>query len=275
MKAYVASNETVTRIKNAAKAEKTQWNDVLEIFKERFTDASNQIFFFVGNISDEDIKLIAKYLNNLPVTNKQKNEKNKDVYPVLAPDVNRTEVFKGKENMSIVIMLGETEGFDATLRNRCMVDMLGECLQISTTEIIREKMGDAYSPASDVSYVLEPIPAVSWTFQIQCDPKKVEKVEKAVLKIMQMYVKKGPDAETLKKAKEQMIKSREVQLQENSTWMNMIYGAYFYNEDRDERITKYNDWVNSITIEEIKELAKKYFDFSHYCVTILKPEKNK
>ncbi len=250
-------------------------NRMYEIFKERFTDASNQIFFFVGNISDEDIKLIAKYLNNLPVTNKQKNEKNKDVYPVLAPDVNRTEVFKGKENMSIVIMLGETEGFDATLRNRCMVDMLGECLQISTTEIIREKMGDAYSPASDVSYVLEPIPAVSWTFQIQCDPKKVEKVEKAVLKIMQMYVKKGPDAETLKKAKEQMIKSREVQLQENSTWMNMIYGAYFYNEDRDERITKYNDWVNSITIEEIKELAKKYFDFSHYCVTILKPEKNK
>lgn len=37
LKAYAASNETVTRIKNAARAEKTQWNTVLEIFKERFS----------------------------------------------------------------------------------------------------------------------------------------------------------------------------------------------------------------------------------------------
>ena len=36
-----------------------------EIYRERFTDAGDQIFFFVGNVSDKDIDLIAKYLNHL------------------------------------------------------------------------------------------------------------------------------------------------------------------------------------------------------------------
>ncbi|MCR4692312.1 MAG: hypothetical protein K5664_00340 [Firmicutes bacterium] len=36
LKAYDASKDTVSKIKNAARAEKTQWSNVLEIFKERF-----------------------------------------------------------------------------------------------------------------------------------------------------------------------------------------------------------------------------------------------
>lgn len=242
------------------------------VFRERFTDASNQIFFFVGNVSDEDIAMIAKYLNNLPTGGEQKNEKDRDVSPKLAPGITHGVALKGTENMSIVVMMGETEGFDATQRNRRMVDMLGECLQISTTETIREKMGDAYSPYGGVNYGLEPVPSVSWMFQIQCDSKKTDKVEKAALKVLKRYTKKGPDAETLAKAKEQMIKSRETQLQENGTWLNIIYGSYYYNENRDDVIAKYNEWVNSITADEIKELAKKYFDFTHYSVTTLKPE---
>ncbi len=37
LKVYEASNETVTKIKNTARTEKTQWNNVVEIFKERFS----------------------------------------------------------------------------------------------------------------------------------------------------------------------------------------------------------------------------------------------
>ena len=255
--------------------DKLNLDRMYEVFKERFKDASNQTFFFVGNVSDDDIRIIAKYLNNLPTGGEQKNEKDHDISPKLAAGITHGTAYKGTENMSIVVMMGETEGFDATQRNRRMVDMLGECVQISTTEIIREKMGDAYSPYGGVDYSLEPTPSVSWMFQIQCDPKKAEKVEKAAIKVLKMYAKKGPDAETLAKAKEQMIKSRETQLQENGAWMNIIYGSYYYNENRDEVISKYNEWVNSITAEEIRDLAKKFFDFNHYSVTTLKPENTK
>ena len=39
-----------------------------DIFRERFSNAAHQTFFFVGNIEDADIDLIAKYLGNLPTT---------------------------------------------------------------------------------------------------------------------------------------------------------------------------------------------------------------
>jgi zinc protease len=262
-------------IPTEADFDKLDLDRMYQIFKERFTDASNQTFFFVGNITDEDVKLMAKYLNNLPTRGEQKDEKDHDISPKLAAGVTHGLAIKGTEKMSIVIMQGETEGFEATQRNRRMADMLGECVQISTTEIIREKMGNAYSPYGGVDYSLEPVPSVSWMFQIQCDPKKAEKVEKAAIKVLKMYAKKGPDAETLAKAKEQMIKSRETQLQENGTWLGIIYGSYYYNEDRNEVIEKYNEWVNSITAEEVRDLAKKFFDFNHYSVTTLKPENTK
>ena len=262
-------------IPTEADFDKLNLDRMYQIFRERFKDASNQTFFFVGNITDDDIKIIAKYLNNLPTGGEQKNEKDHDVSPRLAAGVTHGLAIKGTEKMSIVIMQGETEGFDATQRNRRMADMLGECVQISTTEIIREKMGDAYSPMGSVGYTLEPVPTVYWVFQIQCDPNKSDKVEKAALKVLKKYAKKGPDAETLAKAKEQMIKSRETQLQENGAWMNIIYGSYYYNENRDEVIEKYNEWVNSITAEEVRDLAKKFFDFNHYSVTTLKPENTK
>ena len=103
------------------------------MFKERFKDASNQIFFFVGNVSDDDIKMIAKYLNHLPTGGEQKNETNKNIFPKLAEGVNHGLAQKGSEPMSIVYILGETDGFEATQRNRRMVDIIGECLQITTT----------------------------------------------------------------------------------------------------------------------------------------------
>ena len=243
-----------------------------EIFKERFNDASNQIFFFVGNIDDNEIALMAKYLNNLPCTGAQRNEKDKNVSPKLAAGVNHGVAVKGTEKMSIVYIMGESEGLDATPKNRRIVQALGECLQISTTEIIREKMGDAYSPGSNVSYALEPTPSVEWLFFIQCDPTKTDRVEKAAIDIVKQYAKKGPNKETLKKAKEQMIKSIETQMQENGFWMGQIYVSYYYNESRDEIVKNYEQIINSITAKEVKAMAKKFLDLNHYTVATLKPE---
>ena len=141
--------------------------------------------------------------------------------------------------------------------------------------MIREKMGDAYSPYGDVGYNLEPDPTVSWQFVIQCAPEKTAKVEKAAIQVLKTYAKKGPDAETITKAKEQLIKSRETQLQENGTWMGIIYGSYYYNENRDDVVTKYNEWINSISATEIRDFAKKFFDLNHYTVVTLKPENTK
>ena len=244
---------------------------VYQIFKERFNDASDQVFFFVGNISDDNINTIASYLNTLPTTGKQMGEKRVDHHVDLASGVTRSNTFAGTDNQAMVIISGETKDFHGDLKDRLTVDLLGELLQIRTTEVIREKMGETYSPYGTVDYSIAFDGSVSWTFYLQCAPENCASVETAALDLIRMMKNKKCDKKTLNKAKLQMIKDRETSTQNNGFWLNQIYSSYFYNESRDSNITDYEAVINSITAKDIQAMAKKYLDLTHYAVGTLKP----
>lgn len=245
---------------------------VYQIYGERFNDASDQLFIFVGNISDENIATIANYLNILPTNGKQHNEPKLDRSPKLAAGVNHSLTYAGTDKQGMVFIIGQTEGFKGSFVDRVAVDALGEALQIRTTEVIREKMGDTYSPMSNVSYDIDFDGKVSWLFLLQCAPEKCEVVEKAAIDLVKDFVKRGCDKETLHKVKLQMIKDRETRVQENGFWLSQIAGAYLYKENRNDLITDYEAIVNSLTLSDIKRLAKTYLKLNHYSVGTLKPE---
>ena len=243
------------------------------IYRERFNDASAQTFFFVGNVSDDDIKLIAKYLNNLPVNGKQKNEKFINRNPEFAKGIQHAEAVKGIEKQGMLIVTGQMNVNASELdpQTRIALQEFGDALGITTLEIIREKNGDAYSPSASVSYELMPEGQVSWMFYIGCDPEKAQKIEKDCIKIMKQYMKKGCDKKTLSKVQEQMIVNRGKARQNNGFWMGQIQGSYMYNESRDY-VEQYNEMVKNVTPKDIKALAKKYVNLDNYIVVTLRPE---
>lgn len=248
---------------------------VYQVYNERFHDASGMTFFFVGNISDADINLIAKYLNILPTDGTQKNEKRIDRNPNLAEGIKHSVTHAGIENQAMVIIIGEKKPFHGDLKERIGVSALGEAVQITTLEIIREKMGDTYSPYGSVDYNIDFDGSVNWQFYMQCAPENTKQVEDAAIGVMKQYVKKGCDTETLNKVKQQLLKKRETSMQENGFWLGQIYGSYFYGEDRDANVTQYNDIINGLTSKDIKNLAKKYLDLKHYAVGTMLPEEKK
>ena len=245
-----------------------------QIYRERFADASNQTFFFVGNVSDQDVDLIAKYLNNLPVNGKQRNDMWVNRSPKFATGIQHAEAVKGIERQGMLIMMGEMDVDVAELDplTRIAITELSEALSITVTQIIREKNGDAYSPSAGFSYDLTPTGQVSWQFYIGCDPEKAAKIEKDCIAILRQYTKKGCDNETLNKVKEQMLVNRGKSMQNNGFWMGQIQGSYIYNESRNYQVTDYERMVRSITTKDIKRLAKKYVNFNNYVVVTLRPE---
>lgn len=248
---------------------------VYNVFKERFTDASNQTFFFVGNITDADVQLIAKYLNALPCNGKQKNENWKNVSPKFAPGINRETVRKGSDNQGMLVMMGETEGFEPTLENRMAINALGDAMTITALEIIREKMGGTYSPSVNVSYDFKPDHSsgkVSWMFFINCDPDKADVIEGAIKDIIKQYLKKGADKKTLAKVKEQMIINRQNAMQNNGFWMGQIQGSYLYNESREEWINNYETLVKNVNNKQLKAFANQFIKLDNYTLVVLKPE---
>ena len=245
------------------------------IYKERFADASDFTFFFVGNVSDEMISTISKYLGNLPSINRKETWKDRSTD--FAKGIQKETVKKGMDNQGMLIMMGVTEGFEATTKNKMAVNMLSDAIGITAIEVIREKMGGTYSPSAGINYEILPKPEVSWQFYINCDPSKAGEIEKAAMDIMEQYIKKGPDDATLAKVKEQMIRARETNLKENSFWASILYGSYYYGLDRTDEVLldDYKKLVDSITAEDIKAIAKKYINLKNYIVVTLEPEQVK
>ena len=246
---------------------------MFEIYRERFNDASNQTFFFVGNVEDNDIALIAKYLNNLPVNGKQKNDKFINRNPKFTSGIQHAEAVKGIERQGMLIMSGQVNVNASELdpQTRIAITELGEALSITVTEIIREKNGDAYSPSAGFDYEISPEGQVSWQFYIGCDPEKAKKIEGDCIEILKQYMKEGCDEKTLGKVQEQMIVNRDKARQNNSFWIGQISGSYRFNESRDF-VEKYNEMVKKVTVKDIQRLAAKYVNLNNYVAVSLRPE---
>lgn len=54
--------------------------------------------------------------------------------------------------------------------------------------------------------------------------------------------------------------------------MGAIYSEYYGHEDNNPFILEYEKVLNSITVKDIKKMARKYFDLNHYTVGTLIPE---
>lgn len=247
---------------------------MFNIYRNRFADASNQTFFFVGNVSDQDVDLIARYLNHLPVNGKQRNDKFVNRNAKFAEGIQHAEAVKGIERQGMLIISGQmdVDAAELTPRTRIAIQELSEALGITVTQIIREKNGDAYSPSAGFDYEISPVGQVSWQFYIGCDPEKAAKIEKDCIEILRNYTKKGCDKETLNKVQEQMLVNRGKTVQNNGFWMGQIQGSYRFNESRDYQVNDYERIVRSVTTKDIRNIAKRYVNLNNYVVVTLRPE---
>lgn len=245
----------------------------LQIFRERFHDASGQVFFFVGNVSDNDIAIIARYLNHLPTDGSQKNEKFIDRTAKFAKGIVHAEAVKGIENQGMLNIYGEmnVNVKDLTPETRIAIAALSDMISITTLEEIREKNGDAYTPSAGIWSQRMPSGQISWKFAIGCDPSKIGKIEKDCIEILYNYQKNGPDEKTLAKAKEQMIVNNGTSRQNNGYWLGLLSSSYTYNESADY-IERYDEIVRGITAKQIQDLCKKYINLKNYVSVSLRPE---
>ncbi|MCR5822590.1 MAG: insulinase family protein [Bacteroidales bacterium] len=248
----------------------------MQIFRERFHDASNMVFIFVGNVSDDDVALIARYLNHLPADGSQKNEKYIDRTAKFAQGIVHAEAVKGIERQGKLQIYGEMNVDAKDIddpQTGLAIQALSNALEITLLEEVREKNGDAYTPSVGLWSQIIPSAQVAWKFSIGCDPDKIKKVEKDCIAILKQYQKKGPDAKTLAKVKEQMIVNNGTQRQENYYWMGLIENSYSLGKDVDF-IVNYDEMVRSITAKQVRDLAKKYINLKNYVSVSLRPESN-
>jgi zinc protease len=258
------------RIPTVAEVQNTELETAARIFRERFADASDFTFLFVGSF-DQDalLQLCRRYLGNLPV--REGEESWKDVQPELPDGIARGVARKGTDPQSQVSITfhGPME-YDR--ENRFRLRMMASVLNIKLREEIREDRGGAYGVGASASSIAKPREEYRVSIRFGCDPQRVKELKDAVMEQV-TWIQNAEDLDSyLLKVREQERRSFETSLRENRFWLSTIQFYYEHPEEDPSQFMKLPETVDSIGAEEIREAARDYLNTDRYIDVTLYPE---
>jgi zinc protease len=144
----------------------------LDIYRERFADADDFTFFFVGNFQPDQIRSLAeKYLASLPA--KPGSEEWHDIGITSPKGVIEKTVRRGTEPKARVQMVF-TGPFDWSRENRVEMSAMTDVLEIMLREALREEKGGVYSVGVYGSPSKYPRSDYSMIISFGCAPDRVE-----------------------------------------------------------------------------------------------------
>lgn len=242
----------------------------LAFYRDRFADASDFTFLFVGNIDTVAMRpLIERYIGGLPSIHRRESWRDVGVdYP---RGVIRREVHRGAEPKSETSIVF-TGPFEYTRHRVYLISSLVDVLQIRLHERLREQLGGTYG----VSVRARPSHYPRQRYAVSVDfgsaPARVTELVRAALAEMDSLEAEGPTAAELEKVKEIQLRERQSALRQNGFWLSAL-SNYLYNRWDPRGILAYDDEVAKLTANDIRDAARRYLDERNYVAVSLYPEK--
>ncbi|MBR4366641.1 MAG: insulinase family protein [Bacteroidaceae bacterium] len=235
--------------------DKINYDRLLEMYKERFADADDFDFFFIGDIDMDALKpLLCQYIATLPVL--KGKEKYKDISLKMAKG-EATNVFeKEQETPNATVLFLYHAPMEYNMKNDVLVDFLDQVMDMMYTQTVREDEGGAYSVG--VSGGLRPYPEeeAMFTITLPTAPEKRAYMTEIIYKGVEDIINNGPKEEDVQKVKEYLNRTYTENLKKNGYWSSIIQNKVRRNLDFH---TGYLEFVNSVTPADIQAVAKKIF----------------
>ena len=240
----------------------------LDVYRDRFADASDFTFVFVGAIDLQRIRpMVETYLASLP--DRDRVEAWRDVGPTRPAGVVARDLRRGVEKKSQVAMVFPSEiAWSQETVHR--VRSMATALQIRLRERIREDMSGTYGIG--LWPMINRFPreeCLAWV-SFGCDPDRVDELVDAVLNEIEEMKVSGPDSLLMTKVKEGQRRQFEKDLKENRFWQSALHNAYLNDQPVDE-ILDYPELTESLTADDIRQAAVAHLDFDRYVKVVLYP----
>ncbi len=245
------------------------FNRIRQIGHERFKNASDFKFFFVGNIDTSKFKpLVEKYIGGIPSLPEKENWV--DLHIEKPNGVIEKFVKKGKDDKCIQYIVFHGK-FDFNSQNQIQLDAVGRILTTRLLEVIREDKSSVYSISAQPSSGKFPEPEYTIKIVYGASPEKLAELKTAIFDIISEFEKKGPSEVELNKAKEKMLREHETSLRENGYWLSILSNTYYIKNGDFSKYGNFDKLVNNLTVKSTKSAFKKYFDFKNYISVALEP----
>ena len=239
----------------------------VDFYEDRFADASDFTFVFVGAIDLDVMRPLAEqYLGSLPTVERNDSPVDLDIDPP-GGHIEKT-VRAGVEPQSQT-RIAFTGPFDYTAQNRVAIRVMAEALQLRLMERMREDLGGTYSVGVNASY--QRIPEGRYTLSIQfgSDPERAEELRGVVFEELRGLQADGPSQEDVEKVVEAEKLSLETNLQLNPYWAVQL--MYSREADQDPRFLLDGTRYDNVSRESIQQDAQLYLNEEQVVIVVLLP----
>ncbi len=244
-----------TGFPNAEKLDKADYDLAYKKYQERFANAGDFKFYFVGNIDEEKLMEYSEtYLASLPSTEEKEIYKVHDFRPLSG--AHEKIVYKGKDPKSSVQIRfqGETK-YDP--KEAHAFKSLGEVLSIKLIEKLREDEGGVYGVGARGNINKIPYGWFNFSINFPCGPENVDKLKAAALAEVNKLVAEGPTDEDLEKVKKAQILDYKENIKKNRFWLGLLKNADYQDKNAKE-VFNFEENVNALTKADLQNVAKKY-----------------
>ncbi len=241
----------------------------LTIYRDRFANACEFTFVFVGNFKQDRIdSLLATYVGSLRSTGRQETWRDLGIRPpqgVIEKTVRRGIAQKSQ------VRLVFTGPFVWNQENRFALDALAQVLTIKLRESLREDKGGTYGVRVSAAPIHIPEDRYQFTISFGCAPRRVDELTRAAFNVIDSVQRFPPDSSTVEKVRETTLREREVSMKQNDFWLNAMVFCLQNGVDLHQILT-YTSLVRSLAPATVQDAAKQYLNKNRYIEFRMFPE---
>lgn len=260
---YTAEPLTVERIAEI------DLSSSMEIYSERFENAGDFTFIFVGNITPEALEpFLENYIAALPSTGRTETWRDLGIERPLG--VVEDVVPAGIEPQSQVAIIYHGE-YQWSRSNNHMLLSLADALRIRLREVLREDESGTYGVGVRASYSRYPRERYVIRINFGTSPERAEDLADLAMSTIAEFRDRPPEDIYLTKVKETQRESFELDIKENAYWLRGIKNALVHGRELSS-ILSYPELIDGLDAGDLTDTAKGYLDEGRYIRVILYPE---
>ena len=245
------NNNPRQSIPTPAEVQAVNYDKALELTRQRFADASDFTFIFVGNVDEAALKpFVEQYIASLPAS----NSREKAGQPILIQNGKLNSYFeKTVESPKVTSAFVYSAMMEASLKNAIEMDAFWQILFSRYFESMREDEGGTYSPQVQGMMASDTGEAMLFV-KYDTNAEQYERLAVIVAAEIEKLAQEGPSDADFNKVKEYMLKKETENLQQNAFWMRRLNTYYLLGLDYQ---SGYTEAVKAMTKADIQAFAKR------------------
>ncbi len=245
---------------------RTNYKKAYDVYKEKFADADDFHFYFVGSIDEAQLKAyVEQYVATLPVKKSSEKYKDDGYKPIAGSHKPVFKKGKDPKSMVMITMYGDA---DYNIKEDLALQALGDIATIKVIEKLREEESGIYGGGAYGSMSKAPVGEFSFMLQFPCGPENVESLTQNALDELQKLIDNGPEEKDLDKFKKGAINDLNTDVKTNKYWLKNMTENYVEGGDPYAFLNT-EAMVNALTVDDIKNVAQKYLTGDKVIATLM------